>query len=356
MVSVSVCVIAKNEEGYIGKCLSLLRPYFAEIIVVDTGSRDRTAAVAAEYADKVVNFEWVNDFSAARNFSFTHASNDWILVVDCDEFLEEIDVGGMERLMRSYPESVGMIIRNNPYRNDEAGGTGAGERPDSVMTERVGRLFDRRIYHYRGIIHEQAARIDGSEAKYFPLPVSFYHEGYVDRKRAGEKAERNLKLLLLDLEKNGADPYTYFQIGQSYSAMGDAEKACHYYELGLEFDLNPAYEYVRTMVESYGYELLKLRRFEEALQFENIYDEFAVRADFVFLMGLIYMNNAFFDRAVAEFEKATTMKDFSVAGVNSYSAFYNIGVIYECLGDGVRAREYYRKCGDYKPALSRLGG
>jgi tetratricopeptide (TPR) repeat protein len=89
--------------------------------------------------------------------------------------------------------------------------------------------------------------------------------------------------------------------------------------------------------------------------FENIYNEFAKRADFVFLMGLIFMNNALFERAITEFEKATTMKDFAVAGVNSYSAFYNIGVIYECTGHTLRAQEYYQKCGDYAPALARLG-
>jgi tetratricopeptide (TPR) repeat protein len=124
--------------------------------------------------------------------------------------------------------------------------------------------------------------------------------------------------------------------------------------LGLEFDLNPEQEYVRTMVEAYGYSLLKLKRFEEALQFENIYEAFATRADFPFLMGLIYMNNAKFPQAIAEFEKAATMTEFAVEGVNSYSAFYNIGVIYECLGNQNKAREYYKKCGDYAPALARL--
>jgi len=345
MIPISVCMITKNEEKYLAKCLSLLKPHFAEIIVADTGSTDRTALIAAEYADKVLSFDWVDDFSAARNFSISQAANDWIMVVDCDEFLQEIDLNAIEKMMHGYPRGIGMMLRNNPY--------GGGESK-AVMTERVARLFDRRFHHYRGIIHEQVTPSDGSEAVYFPIPISFYHEGYSEQGTAEEKAQRNLKLLLVDLEKNGADPYTYFQLGQSYTVLDDAGKACYYYGLGLEFDVNPKLEYVQTMVESYGYALLKLKLFAQAMQFENIYKEFAIRADFVFLMGLIYMNNAFFDRAIAEFKKATQMKNYSVAGVNSYSAFYNIGVIYECMGETAKARDYYLKCGNYSPAKARL--
>ena len=76
---VSVCIIAKNEEKHIEKCLSSIRSHTAEsadfeIIVVDTGSTDRTKALAAKYADKVLDFTWVNDFSAARNYSVAQAS------------------------------------------------------------------------------------------------------------------------------------------------------------------------------------------------------------------------------------------------------------------------------------------
>jgi glycosyltransferase involved in cell wall biosynthesis len=204
-------MIARNEEKNIAKALGLLRPHFAEIVVVDTGSSDQTLALASEHADKVLSFAWGDDFSAARNFSLTQAVNDWVLVVDCDEFLEEIDAGEMGRMINSYPEGIGMIIRHNPYESDAEGA----ERRGALATERVGRLFDRRIHHYQGIIHEQVVRCDGTEPQYFPIPLSFRHEGYLTKKTAEEKARRNLALLLYDLESNGANPYTYFQLGQS---------------------------------------------------------------------------------------------------------------------------------------------
>ena len=71
-------------------------------------------------------------------------------------------------------------------------------------------------------------------------------------------------------------------------------------------------------------------------------------------MGLIYMNNAMFDAAEGEFLKAVRHRDCRMAGVNSYAAYYNVGVIYECLGKISEAKYYYQKCGNYEPAKKRL--
>ena len=81
-VPISVCIIAKNEEKHIDECLRRLSPYGFEIVVTDTGSTDRTVEIARKYTDKVYSFEWINDFSAARNFCTAHASNNWILVLE----------------------------------------------------------------------------------------------------------------------------------------------------------------------------------------------------------------------------------------------------------------------------------
>ena len=115
MFPVSVCMIAKNEDIHIEECLKRLRPCKFEIIVVDTGSVDRTMETARKYTDKVFHFDWCDDFSAARNFSIAQASNDWILAIDCDEYLENINLADIEEALEDNLTSVGMIIRNNPY-------------------------------------------------------------------------------------------------------------------------------------------------------------------------------------------------------------------------------------------------
>ena len=116
---VSVCIIAKNEEKHIEECLKHLLPYDMEIIVVDTGSTDKTKEIAHKYTNNVFDFAWINDFSAARNFCANKATNDWILVIDCDEYVEKIDTKLLRMYMQKYPKIAGKIrLRNIARRNN----------------------------------------------------------------------------------------------------------------------------------------------------------------------------------------------------------------------------------------------
>ena len=89
MVTISLCMIVKNEEKVLARCLNSIKDLMDEIIIVDTGSTDRTREIAAKYTDKVYDFVWVNDFSAARNFAFSKASCDYIYSADADEVVDE---------------------------------------------------------------------------------------------------------------------------------------------------------------------------------------------------------------------------------------------------------------------------
>lgn len=345
----SIVMIGKNEEQYIDECLSRLVLLNGEIIFVDTGSEDNTVRIASRYTDNIYFFEWCDDFSAARNFAVSKASNDVILSVDCDEYL---DVSGWKRetlldlVLEFHSSQIGMIQVYNPYKE--------GEKTVSIATERIGRLFNRRYIRYEGSIHEQLNSIFGSELTFLSIPFHFYHAGYESDTIRRQKAMRNIPLLEEALKKDPSDPYLYFQLGQTYFGMDDYENALLYFEKGLGFDVNEREDYVQTMVESYGYSLLNLQRYEEALQLEGIYDTFCKRADFVFLMGLIYMNNALFTEAVEQFQKATSMEECMIDGVNSYKADYNIGVILECLNETEAAIVSYKKCENYPPAMERI--
>ena len=89
MITISLCMIVKNEEKNLERCLSSYAPLMDEIIVVDTGSTDKTKEIAARFTDKIYDFKWVDDFSAARNFSFEKANCDYIFSADADEVLDE---------------------------------------------------------------------------------------------------------------------------------------------------------------------------------------------------------------------------------------------------------------------------
>lgn len=89
MISISVCMIVKNEERVLARCLDSLLEIADEIVIVDTGSSDRTKEIAGNYTDKIYDFVWVDDFSAARNYSFSKATKEYIYVADADEVIEE---------------------------------------------------------------------------------------------------------------------------------------------------------------------------------------------------------------------------------------------------------------------------
>lgn len=346
MFPLSVCIIAKNEEKHIGECLKRLSIYGFEIVLTDTGSTDQTVEIAQKYTDRIYHFDWCDDFSAAKNFCMQKASYDWILSLDCDEYIEQLDVSVLARCMKQYPEHAGRILIRSRFLH---GGETTYEQT------RVSRLADRRYFHFAGAVHEQLERLDGKMKSVYDAPVTILHVGYDETETdMQEKSRRNIALLQAQLDREGPDPYLYFQLGQSYRRLGDAENAFQSLDAGLSMEVDPGLDYVKTMVESYGYTLLDLKRAQDALGLAELYDVFAVRADFVFLMGLIYMNNGLFDDAIAEFEKSTTMEEFAVDGVNSYMAYYNIGVIYECTGHMEEARTYYEKCGGYAPAVKRL--
>lgn len=91
MVSISVCMIVKNEEAVLARCLDSLQGIADEIVIVDTGSTDRTREIAALYTNKIYDFTWVHDFAAARNFAFSMATKEYIYSADADEVLEEKD-------------------------------------------------------------------------------------------------------------------------------------------------------------------------------------------------------------------------------------------------------------------------
>ncbi len=352
MIPVSVCLIAKNEENYIEECLKRLRQYDWEILVTDTGSTDSTVQIAEKYANRVYHFDWVNDFSKARNFCIAQASNDWILNIDCDEYLTYTgDNKTLYQLLQTamqHPERLGMLPLTNPLSPSG----------DSECLERVPRFFHKDYYAYSGSVHEQPTPQKAESSTYFNLNLPFYHVGYAKQDVLKQKALRNIQLLEQALFAAPQDSYLYFQLGQSYYVMGDAEQACYYFDQGLSLPVDPELQYVKTMVVSYGYCLLQTKQFQQALQFEAIYDSFSTYADFVFLMGLIYMNNGLFSEAIAQFELATTLQDYSVVGTNSHLAHYNAGVILECMGDSKKAAAFYEKCNSYLPArkgLERLG-
>ena len=160
MTPISICIIMKNEEKHLELFLSSIQEHMGnypyELILVDTGSTDHTKEIASCYTDKIYHFQWINDFSAARNYSLQCASYDWVLVLDCDEYITVLDTSCFDRMIQQCPQGIGMLSRQNHFEQAAA---------DSIYMDEVERFFNRKLFHYEAEIHEQVRPIS-------PLTVS----------------------------------------------------------------------------------------------------------------------------------------------------------------------------------------
>lgn len=354
MIPISVCIIGKNEEKHIEKCLEPLTHYPFEIIYVDTGSTDRTKELAAKYTDKIYDFEWIGDFSAARNFSLSKASHNYVLVLDCDEYLIELDLDGLTEAVETHPRgSVGQILRKSYADSQYA---------KDYSLERIDRLFHKRNFHYIYLIHEQVADIrkNSTEHEHYDIPLVVDHVGYVgtsDEKRI--KAERNNALLFKEIERDPSEPYFYFQVAQSYNLISDYENAYIYYKKAFELPLNLDNLWVHVMANNFINVMVQTGRAAEALAlYTPVYGDYATNQQFLCSMGALYLNQ---DppqplKAMMEFVKALQCTPDSEAEDYSGMALFSMGFANELLGNFPAAASFYEKSAakGYPLALEKL--
>lgn len=342
MLPISVCIIVKNEESRLGRCLESIKEYGFEIIVADTGSTDKTREIAESYGARVFDFAWCDDFSAARNFSIRQASFDWIFVLDSDETIERLNLEEMEYFRKHLQQAAGSVTRRNQITK-ESGVT--------FQTDNTERFFSRKYYHYTGRIHEQLTPRHGREMQCFLLNTVLWHDGYdMTQQQRREKADRNISLLEKQIGEEGAGPYLYYQLAKGYEIREDYAQACIYFDKALEYDVDTGLAYVQEMITSYGDDLLRIGEKEAALGLEAVYESFQESADFLYLMGRIYQENGWYDKALIEYGKAAEKETASQEGANSYLPYYHMAMIYAGRGQKEKALQMAEKCGRYQPA------
>jgi tetratricopeptide (TPR) repeat protein len=218
--SSSLCMIVRNEEAVLPTCLRSVADLVAEMVIVDTGSTDRTKEVAAELGARVFDFPWQDDFAAARNESLRQASGGWIFWLDADEFLDEVNREKLRALFASLKEENAAFVmaQRSPLPN------GSATRVPQV------RLFRKSPganapgspgvrWEYR--VHEQLLP-SLRRAGYAVLgtDIVIQHSGYQLPAAGPRKLERNLRLLLLDEQERPGDPFTLFNLGSAYLQLG----------------------------------------------------------------------------------------------------------------------------------------
>jgi glycosyltransferase involved in cell wall biosynthesis/Tfp pilus assembly protein PilF len=225
---VSLCMIVKNEEATLPTCLGSAADLVQEIVIVDTGSTDRTKEVAGRFGARIVDFPWVDSFAAARNESIRHATGQWIFWLDADDRLDEVNRGRLRELFaRLGSENVAymMCCRCQP---GVAGG--------AAMIVDHARLFPNRPqirWQYR--VHEQITlAVERQGGTLERSSVEIIHGGYQDPALRRRKNERNLRLLQLDYADNPKEPITLFHLGWTCLDLQRPAEALPYLYASLE--------------------------------------------------------------------------------------------------------------------------
>ncbi|MCM2326170.1 MAG: glycosyltransferase [Candidatus Woesearchaeota archaeon] len=239
-MGISLCMIVKDEEDYLGRCLDSVKDFVDEIIIVDTGSIDKTKEIAKRYTKSVFDFTWNNNFSDARNFSLSKATKDWILVLDADEIisvkdmlrlkkeLEEQDYEGYRLIQRNYSDDMAnkkwVKITDDPKYDESKGYKGFVRNP-------ILRVFkNKKDIFFSGPVHESAietAKKNNLKLKTLELPIHHYY----DEKKQNTLKERQLKYLQIAEEnlKIKEDGRLYSKAAAVYfSFLKDYEKALEY--------------------------------------------------------------------------------------------------------------------------------
>ena len=222
-LTLSVCMIVKDEEKNLPRALSSIKGLADEIIVVDTGSKDKTVDIAKSFGAKVYYFDWCDDFSAARNESLRYATKDYILWLDGDDELKREEHGKIKKdLIKKRGHAFYLKIKN--YTN-------GGETECIQM-----RIFPRRNdLRFEGSVHEQIyPSIKKAGVPMALCDATIIHHGYEESEDNEGKLLRNLRILEKDLNKDPENTLTLFFLGRTLRGLGRNEEAAIYYERLIE--------------------------------------------------------------------------------------------------------------------------
>ncbi len=260
-LSLSVCLIVKNEAASLGACLDSVRDVADEIIVVDTGSTDKTREIAAAHGAKVFETPWVHDFARARNVSLGHATQPWILVLDADETLTAEGAKVLRDLLPAHTIDGQATTAFSIMVNCSTDGGRTG------MLAGIVRLFPNRPdVRYEWPIHEQVmTSLARAGVLVRESGVMVLHAGYVGGAVNQAKQRRNLAILSAQVDE-GRElyPHTFFLLGGAHLDLGEYEAAAAAYDECLH-RASPQTDIAIGARVRLGTALMKLGRIEAAV-------------------------------------------------------------------------------------------
>ncbi len=340
MQTISLCMIVKNEEKFIEQCLSSVISIVSEIIIVDTGSTDKTLLLAEPFHPKIYKYNWDNDFGSARNYSLAQATGDWILVLDADESIYNEDLEKLNSIIQTTKyNGIGLKFHNFIEENSE----------ENYNTHIGVRVFRNHYFYYKGCIHEQLTSIhDETPYNIQTTDIRVRHYGYLKSNAGEKKHNRNVPIIQKLLDENPNDSFQLFNMGNEYMSQGDYSKALEYFEKSyLNKDVTLAY--CPHLIFRRAACLHYLQRNQESL---SILEEgsrlYPKCSDYEYLKGRIYKVLKRYSLATDSLNKCICMGPSPltlsfVSDIEGFKAYVELGHIYFLQDDFEKSLSYYLK-------------
>lgn len=344
--TLSVCMIVRDEEKMLPRCLRSVRGVADELIIVDTGSKDNTISIAKDFGAHVFRFKWCDDFAVARNESLKYATGDWILQIDADEELPASSTPLLREAILNPWCLVYVIICDN-------GATYRSER-----FAEVGRLFrNHPLVRYSRPYHEMVAStaydLIAQEPNWqmlYERKIIIRHYGYEPSEmESRKKYERGLRIMESYIKKNQSDDYMSTKLAETYNAVRRYDEAI--IEFKKAITINPKYANAH---KGLGIAYLEKGMLDEAIvELKKAVAIDPKRADAHNNLGMAYWARGLSDKAISEYMEALAIEP------NFVEAHYNLAVGYGaagCIDDEI---SHYKKALAINPnfaeAHSNLG-
>jgi tetratricopeptide (TPR) repeat protein len=353
-LTLSLCMIVRDEEQMLPRCLAAVAPAVDEIVIVDTGSTDATVEIAKSFGAKVIEFPWTGSFSEARNVSFEAATGDWVMYLDADEVLVAEDVEQLRALTAQTWREAFYLVETS--YTGELGDGGA------IVNNALRVFRNRPEYRFKDRLHEQIAH---TLPTYIPgrveqTPVRITHYGYLGSVRdAKEKSQRNIELLRKQAAESPKTPFLHFNLGSEYIVVGNLNAAIDELKtarslIGAEGNLTRA-EYVPSLFTRL---VMVLRMSGKLVEADRTAAEglelFPQFTDLVLAQARIAQAQGDTDKAVRLFDRALEMGEAParygpMVGSGTFLARLALAELHLELGEVTEARTALQWCVDNHP-------
>ena len=342
MNTISLCMIVKDEEETLPRCLETVKDIVDEIIIVDTGSTDKTKETAKKYTSKIYDFKWIDDFSAARNYSFSKATQDYILWLDADDILLENDRIKLKHLKEHMDSSIDIFMFKYNLGTDDKGRT--------LCTYYRERLLKRsNNYRWHDPIHEYIP----ASGKITNVDIAVTH------KKVKQKVSRNLSIFKKMIHSGKELSHrNYFYYARELNANGIYDEALIYYEKFLNIDGGLFSNYMDACIDLSKIYTTKGDRRKAIKALLRCFEFGMPRAEICYELGSQYKELKNYNCAIAWYEIASKLKEPEdtlgsvIHDCYNYFPYVEMSLCYFYVGRIQEAVKFNEKAANFRPDSS----